>query len=758
MLCRKCEKAIQVIVKKKHNLIGDDVFSSHIPLHLSLRSFYQSLLAGCFVCRWTWARIPRDRALSSYEPISLEDPATSIPSSIEEFRSKFAELANADEERTSNLHRLGGYPSRPKVASLAVLWSIRQLLFLSPGYDTSFFVSYESIARRFWYDELRRRCGMWLSLHNLTDNKLGPYELSVNFEERYPSGLELWPVAPDALKSINALYPKLKVPGASAVDATHLWRYWFKTCSEKHAVCRVTKQQVQSFRPTRLVRLLQDDQGVISTWRLDCQPSPNTANTVPYLTLSHCWGSSQPVRLTKGDLHKFQEPSPTAALPKTYQHALATTHSLGFSHIWIDSLCIIQDDEEDWKAESALMGTIYSHAACNIAASWASDGTQGCSSIGDPAAKAPTFISLKRSRRDSRAQYQIGQPLSYDHDIKQAPLNQRGWVVQERYLARRQLSFAKRQAYWECRQLVASEEFPVGLPQLPQPSKPHLEFWMGTDMRKSWVELVELYSGCGLSYKKDKLVALSGLVKKVQSITYDQYLSGLWKEDLYKQLCWKTHDYGRDKVDQTTIAREYAPTWSWAHIDGPVVYDDGYYEPIRQMLIPWIQVIESSPDKLVLRSVAVWGSIWGPSDLRPDQREWVPFVSLIGGTCSSPHTDRMCIRIYWDESLASLDSDPAKLSTVRAQRNSDLLFLGVRSEWSPSMPQFHKGLVLRKLRSSKAGGEEYVRMGSWSSLYREVSVYDELAARLGITIGDHFKPKYLDDPRTAEMIHIVTIV
>ena len=766
MLCRKCETAIQATAKESTSYQKDSRLNI-VPLHTSLHILYQSIKAGCFVCRWAWARLIRGRFLPSHEPIFLEDPTESIPPSIEEFRSKFAGLADEYTNGVSafNLHRLGRY-TIPAATHLAIIWSIQHTLLPFARYNKGSFLYCKTIATRDWYDEIFRRCGIWIRLDKYLGSKEGPSgSLMVSFEGGYLSKLELWPVSPDTLGTINALHTKLKVPSASTADATRLWRYWFNTCAENHTVCRAAQQHMQSFRPTRLVQLVQDGQGVISTWRLDCKSdcrsttdAANASSAMPYLTLSHRWGSSQPVRLMRENFLDFQEPSPIADLPKTYQHALYIAQSLGFWYIWIDSLCIIQNIEDDWRAESVLMGKIYGNAACNIAASWATGGFQGCFSVSDPVAKTPTFISPKRLRRDSPAQYQIAQASSYEVEIQQAPLNKRGWVVQERYLARRQLSFAKRQTYWECRQLVASEEFPVGLPQSLAPSKPHLEFEEGTDMRRVWVELVGLYSSCDLSRKTDKLVALSGLVKRLRNITNDKYLSGLWRKDLYQQLCWETYDHRSGKVDQNTIPRFIAPTWSWANIDGRVMYDKAYCEIAHDTLIPWVRVMESSANKLVLRSLCFWGFV---GTVGPGERNEQVEVQLIDKTQSFPPLDPLAIRICWDKRLVSPRRDPAELSTVRAQRSSELLFLIVRSEGAGTyLGKVHRGLVLRRPHCSKAGGKEYVRMGIWYKFYSKVSTFcAEVAARLEISTEDHYQmEEHLDDPRIADIVHTVTVV
>ena len=110
------------------------------------------------------------------------------------------------------------------------------------------------------------------------------------------------------------------------------------------------------------------------------------------------------------------------------------------------------------------MGQIYSNADCNIAATWASDSSDGCFNKRDPFTITPTTIELNIENRQSK-EYQISDLRIYNGEITEAPLNKRGWVVQERYLARKQLSFAKTQAYWECPELIASEQFPIGLPE-----------------------------------------------------------------------------------------------------------------------------------------------------------------------------------------------------------------------------------------------------------------------------------------------------
>lgn len=63
---------------------------------------------------------------------------------------------------------------------------------------------------------------------------------------------------------------------------------------------------------------------------------------------------------------------------KAFQDAIRIALTLGIDYLWIDSLCIIQDDEDDWRQESLLISTVYGNFYLNIAATGASDGSQGC--------------------------------------------------------------------------------------------------------------------------------------------------------------------------------------------------------------------------------------------------------------------------------------------------------------------------------------------------------------------------------------------
>lgn len=666
-------------------------------LHFSLREFSRSIAAGCYFCRH-----------------------------LEDYLGPDAKFRTEDEHSYLDLR-----PFRlvHKTLTRAVNWAIQHILIPCTIYTD------DNLVKRL-LDAAQQWCASSSLFWIYIDPSLHIKVMALGFKGHQNSLPSLRPIScwsgtsfllSPILSHSSSVdpdsYTSLWTRNAWTGDSTALWRHWFNTCLETHATCRHAEQSLRTYSPKRLVELLLDDHGSLSMWRL---VYADMIGTVPYFTLSHCWGSSQPLRLTKDNIPSLSKPSPVYGLPETYRHALEIVNSLGHKYLWIDSLCIIQDDEKDWEIESSLMGSTYNHAVCNIAATWAAGGGDGCFSTRDPTTICPTFITLGFKVDDSST-YQIswGHDFGYYNDITQAPLNKRGWVVQERYLARRQLSFAKRQLYWECHELSASEEFPYGHPVKKSdssvvrfkpeeiPLKPSLYSNRGAHTRLGWAELVELYSGCQLTRVSDKLVALSGLANQLQNMVGDEYIFGLWKKDLCQQLCWEPRFLSDNP--RTTNQGRISPTWSWANFDGPVDFDRAYYGTYHQHLY-WTAVTGTNnlTKKLTLRGLALESRIsWKYREHLLGRARYDTQMSFDRlGTPYISASISTQVFIHWDGSISEEDVDPEQWSTFQDQRNSDLLFLVVRSTTCTTGKQFN-GLVLRVLPHSVDDPVLYVRMGTF---------------------------------------------
>jgi hypothetical protein len=98
------------------------------------------------------------------------------------------------------------------------------------------------------------------------------------------------------------------------------------------------------------------------------------AEIVEYMTLSHCWGKLSIFTLNKTNFKALQDVILVDQLPKTFQDAILITRRMGHKFLWIDSLCILQDDLEDWGREAVKMASISAFSSLNIAATAATDG------------------------------------------------------------------------------------------------------------------------------------------------------------------------------------------------------------------------------------------------------------------------------------------------------------------------------------------------------------------------------------------------
>jgi hypothetical protein len=164
-----------------------------------------------------------------------------------------------------------------------------------------------------------------------------------------------------------------------------------------------------------------------------------------YLALSHRWGAPTQHRkfcTLTSNIEDYKKGIAIDEMPKTFQDAIAITRSLGVPYLWIDSLCIIQDNE-DWDHESRLMERVFSSAYATIAAT-CSSGTE------DGFMKPRPDRQCVRIGRENSAYYVCEAIDNFHDDVDQAALNKRGWVLQERALSRRTIHFTERQCYWEC--------------------------------------------------------------------------------------------------------------------------------------------------------------------------------------------------------------------------------------------------------------------------------------------------------------------
>lgn len=297
-----------------------------------------------------------------------------------------------------------------------------------------------------------------------------------------------------------------------------------------------------------------------------------------YVTLSHRWGTSPSLTLTRLKVDPWSRNIPFGDIPQTFQDAVVATHQLGFKYLWIDALCIIQDDKEDWYHEASTMSDIYRNSQCNLSALDARNDSDGIFSSRQSDLNIPVMVDCRDEKGVDRLFCM--EPLFYwDDQVTEKALNRRAWVIQERILAPRILHFGRSQLLWECCELYASETFPDGIiPSVLQPVCLNLTAQISalqhkgdekvlpySSLERLWEDLLPLYTACDLTISSDKLLAISGVAKYLGAAFKVDYYAGLWKSRFTQQLLWRV------QTGNGTRPESYrAPSWSWASLDGKV--------------------------------------------------------------------------------------------------------------------------------------------------------------------------------------------
>ncbi|KAE9381081.1 HET-domain-containing protein [Stipitochalara longipes BDJ] len=401
--------------------------------------------------------------------------------------------------------------------------------------------------------------------------------------------------------------PQVVSSSTNSPETFSLAKGWLTNCLEHHESCNVGSDNY--WRPTRLLELDRPSEGSIT---LNWPRKMISAGFDSYATLSHCWGHSNPLALTSATEVSLLEGVLISNLPQTFQDAIAITRCLGLKFIWIDSLCIFQDSHEDWVRESSLMGKVYSQAVCNIGATASSNGDEGCFRQRNPLSLDRTVAESSWTDRNNGTFHLI--LTSQPNDP--SPLLRRGWVVQEHVLSRRFFHFDVQQVIFECRQGFVSEQYPEGIPTgvplLTEPLQKSEEplclvlpiaysSYNAQELYDFWARLVEYYSKCSLTIDTDKLVAISGIAKRLQDLLHDVYYAGIWKGQLPVCLLWRVQNLVKDEAAPPSAY--LAPTWSWVSVKASVSYPRMWQTDIENI------VVEVVHTEIVLASSNLTGHI-----------------------------------------------------------------------------------------------------------------------------------------------------
>lgn len=379
-----------------------------------------------------------------------------------------------------------------------------------------------------------------------------------------------------------------QLPEATSPALFSVIRHCLDDCTRNHRCWSATSGRL----PKKVIDVSENDHTTVHLYETNNEKER-------YVALSHRWGAPEDHAFFctyPNNVKKFKEEGiHVENLPQTFKDAVTTTKALGIQYLWIDSLCIIQGPDGDWKDQAKAMEEVFSSAYCVIAASRSTGTTDG-------------FLK-NRSQRKCATFLRNGEPAIYvcdmidnfDAHALKAGLNGRGWVLQERALARRTIYFTKGQTYWECGHAVRCETLTKMKKYFPRtdtilisfanvfisaksaffadPDFPNvaLEASKGGKIRL-YEMLYKQYSRLALTKPEDRPVAISGLEKRMIEALNINGCYGIFdaKSESYlgRSLLW------RRSVDERTMVRitfdpatvTPVPSWSWMAHRGAIDY------------------------------------------------------------------------------------------------------------------------------------------------------------------------------------------
>ncbi|KAK4574974.1 hypothetical protein LTR86_000824 [Recurvomyces mirabilis] len=402
--------------------------------------------------------------------------------------------------------------------------------------------------------------------------------------------------------------------GDAFQDVSVAWvRESIMHCLESHRACQTAKPGPL---PCRIIAVGTADSPLLKLLTTDGEEQI-------YACLSHCWGTTRHFVLTKANMAELHDEIPWESMNQTYKDAINFCRKIGVRYLWIDSLCIVQDDAEDWAREATKMGEYYGGCRVCIAATSAVSGDAGCN------IRQNGTMSFEGTGPDGQPYTVYARPaishLYEDFEGKLQdtfPLLTRAWVYQERLLSPRVLHFGPSELSLECnestvcecgqvpwdpdfellRRAVASHDTGAIVEQdneandslgVKDASAEEVTIRLAWD----WTNLIEKYSALSITYPRDRLPAIAGIAaatrvrRQASGMPPGRYLAGLWESTFMHDLLWQVdpplvrNSRGQRYASPLPRPKKYiAPSWSWLSILDPIYHTRAIAEVICQLV------------------------------------------------------------------------------------------------------------------------------------------------------------------------------
>lgn len=361
-------------------------------------------------------------------------------------------------------------------------------------------------------------------------------------------------------------------PSMSSDDTVATIKKWQSTCRQSHDCVQGT------YRPKRLLYVGRCDASHLNLQ--DCDES-SMSNAPEYAALSYIWGGPQRFMALKDNIEVLKAMIELEDLPKTLRDAVLVCRAIGLQWLWIDALCIIQDDQIDKFEQIQTMGQVYQSATLTIVPATSFGSDEGF--LADTFENTISPFQRFRYPTSDGSEGSICLIKRQPNGIE-FPIETRGWTMQERLLSTRLVFFHPGRIDWVCREshLFAGSSSSFSVTEIdgslietnrlltefsPTPS-------IYSDVQEQirrWHSLCSTFRTRVISDPLDRLPALSGMAKEFKRMFPEigDYVAGMWTKNLAQQLLWRI---GLDAPYGYRLDKFIGPSWSWASIEGNYMF------------------------------------------------------------------------------------------------------------------------------------------------------------------------------------------
>jgi hypothetical protein len=347
---------------------------------------------------------------------------------------------------------------------------------------------------------------------------------------------------------------------------TKLLRSWINTCKNDHGLACNSAASVRSGRNLRFIDTKEN-----------CVV-PGSFNN-DYFALSYVWGSASQFKLLRSNQGDLATPGSLsrAPLPKTIKDAMAFTLSLNERYIWVDALCIVQDDNDDKSIQISQMASVYQYAVATIVAMSGMSASSGLDGISPSAPRNVNSIPLAPGLR-------LGPRALSSEQIESSIYHTRAWTYQERLLSPRCLFVGYNQVIFKCASAAFSEDRyghnvddnaafvnPIFRARKWVMDSRNSNKMSGNEGFQWYSDLVSEYTEKKMGFPSDVINAFTAILSAMEEMFAWEFWQGLPTQHIDTALLWTpVNRITRREIESTFPF----PTASWAGWVGPVHYDD----------------------------------------------------------------------------------------------------------------------------------------------------------------------------------------